>query len=729
MLSEILNVYKTSKLLDVLKSKGMLDINWDNEVNESQLRAKWRYVGDNPSNASTIQILNESEKGIIERLSNAIDSVLVKNKEDRDLRPKNAEDVLRVSYPNFFKMRKNIINGKLNRANVSDADDLVILLANDGDSTKKPTFDVIDFGTGIRGDDFGETILSIQGKNKISTKENYLIGSFGQGGSTSLKFAYITMIISKISGEYYFTVVHKFRVKDFKKPIYAFLVNNNNNGLKIKNDMDDESLLNPYLKKFIDSDSGTIVRMFDYEIDVELRSNEITKPIGLLSYINTQLYNVPLPVKLVDNRKNMLVNIHSQPKYSYGTHLKMMTSSNNIQEYNGFFEIDHHNRMFKVNYYIILPSEIDDWPKDKVCEKKFKEFSHHGKSIFYTVNGQYITHEHYTKIRNRGLMFLENRLLVEINLDQLEDKYDYFTSDRNQVIGNELSRGLLERVIEKLVTTDKLISLNNRIAEMTTKSKIDNVIVKEISEEVKREYLELLDDDNEVVVPSPIIEPPKPKVEIEYADEIKYLIIDNKKDIFEKSSRKTIFLKTDAKKYINDLYKKGIFLYIKSVQRNNDFKSAKISPKIMNGVLIYDLEIFELGLFQLYFESFRLNLKSRTFDFEIIEDTRDETKKKIKDKLNLEIEPIENIDINFICQVTRSLKENKEYLKVVINFGHEDVKSMLSGKKEDFVEKFKQNNIKPIALFALIMKDDYSNIDNVKKRNKMIVSLLKSINR
>lgn len=726
MITRILNIYKESELLHFLYENKLLNFAWDKEIKDTDFKDNWRFVGDNPSNASTIQILNESEKGLIERLSNAIDSILEKSKYKNNLEPKTADDVLKVAYPNYFNMRKKILNGTSDRANVSDAENLVVLVANDGDNSKKPTFDVIDYGIGITGKDFGDTILSIQGKNKISTKENYLIGSFGQGGSTSLKFASSTLIISKKNERYFFTVAHKFKVRGFKKPIYAYLVKNQSAiEIEVTDEINDEDIYDIHSRKLITEESGTIVRMFDYDIKKELRNNEITKPLGLLSFINTELYNVPLPVKLVDLRKDMLQNIHSQSRYSYGTLMKMMTSRNNIKDYNGAFEIEYLNSIFKVNYYVILPQDELDWSNDSICAEKFREFSHHGKTLFYSVNGQYITHEHYTKIRNRGLMYLENRLLVEVNLDQLEDKYDYFTSDRNQVIQNDLSRGLIEKVIEKLVTTDKLISLNNKIAEMTTKSKIDKEIISQISEEVKNEYLDLLKPEHKVIIKPKSDTPPEPGPNKEYLEEIEYFNIDNKKDVFEQEERKSIFLSTGAKKYINNLHKNNIFTFIKS---NGEYKSTEILPKVMNGIMIYDLEIFDLGIYSLYFESFELGLKSNVFDFEIIANSEDKDKNNLKDKLNLEIIPIDDINKDFVCQVTRDLKEKIEYLKVVINFGHKDVLPLIRGKNEESTEKYKQTNIKPIALYVLLLRDDYNNIPDIELKNKMIVSLLKSIN-
>jgi hypothetical protein len=726
MLGKIMQIYKSSDLVDFLREGGFLDFDWNREIRDTNLGEKWRFVGDNASNASSIQILNESEKGIIERLSNAIDSIFEYNKNKYALTPKKAEDVLKVAFPNFYRMRNNVLQGKLSRANVSDAANLVALVANDGDSSIMPTFDVIDYGIGIRGEDFATTILSLQGQNKIRTKENYLIGSFGQGGSTSLKFASSTLIISKKDGKYYFTVTHKLKIRGYKKPIHAYLVQDQSAiEVELEEGFDVDTLEDEHLKQFVASESGTIVRMFDYEINKKLRSNDITKPLGLLSYINTELYNIPLPIKLVDLRKNVLVNVHAQARYSYGSLMKMMTSDNNIKEYNGEFEIQHQNKIFKVNYYVILPSDEEDWANDSICSEKFLEFSHHGKSLFYTVNGQYITHEHYTKIRNRGLMYLEHRLMVEINLDQLEDKYDYFTSDRNQVIQNDVSRGLLEKVIAKLVTTDKLLELNNRIAEMTTKSKIDSEIIHQISEEVKNDYLDLLSVNNKVILkPKPDI-PPKPKATKEYLDEIEFLQIDNKKSVFEKDERKSIFLSTGAKKYINNLHKNNVYTFIRT---NGEYKSKELLPKIMNGTMIYDLELFEEGQYSIYFENFELELKSNIFDFQVVENVEDKAKQDIKNKLNLDINPIDDATKDFVCQVSRNVEGKIEYLNVVINFGHPDMLPLIRGKSEEATEKFKQDNIKPIALYVLLMRDDYNNISDIKLKNRMIISLVKSIN-
>lgn len=54
----------------------------------------------------------------------------------------------------------------------------------DSERENYPTVEIRDHGIGIKGDDFSKTILSLYGQNKIS--KLYLMGAYGQGGSTAL---------------------------------------------------------------------------------------------------------------------------------------------------------------------------------------------------------------------------------------------------------------------------------------------------------------------------------------------------------------------------------------------------------------------------------------------------------------------------------------------------------------------------------------------------------------
>jgi hypothetical protein len=171
--------------------------------------------------------------------------------------------------------------------------------------------------------------------------------------------------------------------------------------------------------------------MVESEISKRFRDNEVTKPGMLGDYLNTELFNVGLPVKVIENRANYRSNTHSQNRFVYGSQLKLKTSKRYLKkEYCGTINIEHNNRTYNIDYYILLPNDEEKWGSESECKKVFEQFNVYYDPIIYSVNGQTITTERYTKLNNAGLNFLRYRLLVVINLDILgTEKYKFFTTD------------------------------------------------------------------------------------------------------------------------------------------------------------------------------------------------------------------------------------------------------------------------------------------------------------
>ena len=218
---------------------------------------------------------------------------------------------------------QDVMNDSANRSIAKDAEDQVILVVNDGSRSNKPTIDIIDKSTGLLGSEFDKTILSINHGNKLSRDKSYLIGAFGQGGSTSLPFTYATIIMSKKDNQISFTIIKSVELTDFKNIVYVYMTIN---GLIPEVDFSNFESEDKYLNDFINnSDSGTIVRMVESEISKRFRDNEVTKPGMLGDYLNTELFNVGLPVKVIENRESYKGNVHLQNRYIYGSQLKLKT--------------------------------------------------------------------------------------------------------------------------------------------------------------------------------------------------------------------------------------------------------------------------------------------------------------------------------------------------------------------------------------------------------------------
>ncbi|WHQ37499.1 hypothetical protein [Spiroplasma sp. SV19] len=408
-------------------------------ISEEEFLENWNFVGNNSSNYSIINMVSSPEKGIIERLTNAVDAVIEKNVIKFKLEEKinSTEKVIEHCYPKLHESREKVLSGKLNKNNMHGIED-IILAINDSSIFKRPTFDIIDKGIGISGVDFEKTILSLNAGNKISSSKKYLIGAFGQGGSTSLAISKATIIISKKENKFYFTVVREFKLPNLKTYTYGYLCNKTSEHIyELENDFINKE--HSYLNKFVEAESGTLIKMIETEISYNLIQNDASKPGSLHDYINTEFYKTPVPIKIIENRDQFLENKHVQNRYSSGTFWKLLTSD--YKKMSGTFLINLNNKEHNINYYIILPKDELKWSNETECKDIFKTFNTHLDPIIYVVNGQTIATESFTKLKNRGLNFLKYRLLVEVNLDNLGDeKYNYFTTDRAKMKQNEIAK-------------------------------------------------------------------------------------------------------------------------------------------------------------------------------------------------------------------------------------------------------------------------------------------------
>ena len=107
-LSELLAIYKPEQLNAFLKEHINTDLE-DNNLLFENISDNWTCVGDTKYNLSAINMLKDSGKGLIERITNGIDAVLEKEKEKNGLdSPKTADDIVKVAFPHYYENKQNI---------------------------------------------------------------------------------------------------------------------------------------------------------------------------------------------------------------------------------------------------------------------------------------------------------------------------------------------------------------------------------------------------------------------------------------------------------------------------------------------------------------------------------------------------------------------------------------------------------------------------------------------
>lgn len=717
---EILSIYKESEIDQFLKKFTGLDLNEKN-LSYEKIKKDFKFLGNNSSNGSNVGQLTTGEKGLVERITNAIDAVIEKQKEKNYIvSAKDSSVIIKKAFPKYYSNMQDVLNDSSDKSLSKDAENQVIVAVNDGSKSNKPTIDVIDKGVGLLGPDFENTILSINHGNKLSRDKSYLIGAFGQGGSTSLPFTYATIIISKKDGRIFFTVIKRVELVDYKNMVYVYMTLDD---MIPEVNYLDFQCEDEYLYDFIQNkESGTLVRMVESEISKRFRDNEVTKPGMLVDYLNTELFSVGLPVKIIENRANYKSNIHLQNRSVYGSLLKLKTSKKyEKKDYCGTINIEHNNRTYNIDYYILLPSDENMWGNESECKKVFEQFNVYNEPIIYTVNGQTITTERYNKLNNAGLNFLRYRLLVVINLDVLEtEKYKFFTTDRARIVDSDLAHGFLDKVIKALASTPKLIEINGIIGEKSVSASIDQSLLEEVSKQVKNEYSKFLKTGS--IIPGKPGHHYKETAEEIYEDHIVSLEITSKKREFFKDENITFVITTKAQKHINEEAIIGCFINEKSynnLQRN--FMNGRIQYSINSGVLkpgIYTIQF-------MYFKNTTSIMESEKVDFEIINEKTLEKDNNSPTK-GLELNIIIVNEATLICDVARDQVNKKIDVKLCLD--SDQLRSEVYGlsASSDGISKIKNLIIKPIVLFSLFYGEFYDNLELDEDKNRLILSFIKS---
>lgn len=721
-LNKILDIYKASDVDSFLKELTGYTLEEKN-LKYSDIANNWKFLGNNSSNGSSVNILKHGEKGLIERITNAIDAVIEKQKiKNNIVSASSASNIIKKAFPKYYENFSNLSKGEQFKVQTYDAANQIILAANDATGTTKITFDIIDQGTGINGENFQKTILSLNAGNKLSREKAYLIGAFGQGGSTSLPFTYATIIISKQNGHYYFSIIKEVELSDYKNSCYVYLTIDDRIPEAELSSLIDEN--HNYLDTFIEGETGTLVRMIETDISREYRTNDIAKEHMLINYIDTNLFNVGLPVKIVDNRANFRDNSSNQNRYAHGTFARLQNSKYVKREWSGTLKVEVNNQTYNIDYYVILPDDEMKWGSLSESKKIFQRLNVTEDPIIYTVNGQTITSESFNKFKNAtGLNFLQYRLLVVINLDVLGmEKYKFFTSDRARIRETDKTRGFLDKVFQTIKNIDELKEINCLISEKSVTHDIDSELTDEIGNKVKNIYNKMLKGGN--VVSSPRHRHSvTPDNEEDYLQEISELEISMGNMQFYCDQNINIILKTGAQKHVNA--NALIYMLI------NDRAYYSFNASYMNGRIQYtiDSKTLKPGVYQIQYQYYRnnkLELESNKIAIEILNEKTPITENKERKKIfDFHIHPIEEAEL--ICDVVKNEIDKK--VDIYLCLGTDQIKSEIFGfsTSDEKINEIKMKIIQPICLFVLFMDKSYDLIEKAEEKNKIILNFVKSI--
>jgi hypothetical protein len=415
----------------------------------------WIPVGGKADNIATINMGTDPAAGLTERITNAIDAVLElewhKQGKPTDIKTP------RMAAQQWF----NIPYGKLSYIenasdkNIQDLSKKIRVTLLDSEKENHPTVEIRDKGIGLTADQFKSTILSLHGGNKLH--KLYLMGAYGQGGSTALSFSNYTIIISKPSlgdnenlGKVSFTIVriNQGDINFDKQPWYEYCV--------------DQTTQQPFTLAIDDKSysPGTLVRHIG--MDLNKYTAKITGPTNSLWYLAHHfMFDAVLPYTISGERQKDL-NKETEKvenRIVLGNNRRLSRGGGDDKELTQYKrEATLTFRDGKVTiYYWVLTLEGEK-PWDRI-----KNYTLASQPIIITFNGQKQGYLPNYLIKNDlKLPFLEKYLIVQIECDGLdnESKRHLFSTTRESLRDTSILEELKKITVDTLNADDNLQRLD-----------------------------------------------------------------------------------------------------------------------------------------------------------------------------------------------------------------------------------------------------------------------------
>jgi hypothetical protein len=351
------------------------------------------------NNRGTIEVSSDPTRSCIERITNGVDAVLEMEHERHNGLPdcRSPKEAAMA----WLEVPGNGLSG-MTTAERRRLGQRITITLEPGEGKESRVLTISDRGIGLTPGSMPETILSLNQSNK--TSKHYLVGAYGQGGSSTFAFSRWSLIASRYSdGPIGFTVV-KFLdlpAELFKTGHYVYFV------------MSDLSI--PFANLDINEfPRGTEVRHFGYDL------NNFGSPLGpnsLYGSMNTNLFDPVMPVWF-DNR------VHNYRRVIKGSRNALCGAIDDGDERTGP-TLSHSIPSFSVSLGDFGRVGIEYWVLQQLTKdnkQPSKAFVNPARPIILTLNGQNQGEFSQLLIRKDAeLPFLAQRLIAHVDCNSLRN--------------------------------------------------------------------------------------------------------------------------------------------------------------------------------------------------------------------------------------------------------------------------------------------------------------------
>ncbi len=470
-----------------------------------QLGLFWHPYGGNSSNYSTIGLATKAGRSLTERITNAIDAILEERATASPAKPTSPQ---RAASEWFGRPITGADTGLFSweySDGQYDRKVAVVLLPSEDENA--PTVDILDYGIGLTAEQFPKTILSLQSGNKLNKK--YLLGAFGQGGSSTLAFSEYALILSRSKSQtdkLAFTLIRILSLgDDYKEDCFAYLAVKDDQGNvivpSIEFTSDELSIYRnlPGRIKLPDLKHGTLVRHFSYKLQ-DLTGTLSPQPGNLYHFLHFSMFDTLLPFRVVDLRdsgkeKNEVV------KGSRNRLMAYAEKSTEDDEVLGRTQLKHYRPMeyvapighepcIGIEYWVIYNQEKKSGEyrlrKDTSALYVQKKYP-----IVGTMNGQVQGELPAQMLREIGLSLISRYIVIHIDATKVPTKIrrDLFATTREGFKEGPVLSSIMQVLEKMLREDDKLFSLEKELTEKLTSREAETA-----NAEVRKQITKLLLD-------------------------------------------------------------------------------------------------------------------------------------------------------------------------------------------------------------------------------------------
>ncbi len=415
----------------------------------------WKPLGGIFNNEGFIQTLTDPGAGLTERVTNAIDAVLEKYYLRYNWNVKKPDHLA------------NEIKKKIGEKEFKNLINISIYNSQNKDSEKNITTIVTDKGIGISNNEFEDTILKLGGANKL--KKKYLMGAYGQGGSTSVKFNEFTIIHSKDKNDKEVMTIIRYNpgTKETKNGFYEYIV-------KVVNGDSN------FASSFVLKERGTkIINVATY---YKKQSSKSEYQKIIYNLLTNRLFHPPLPFTLIDRFQNIDNDKKILIEGARNNLIKKIKDKKFFEEKK--LKTKEGSKIY-IRWWVIMSNE-KNFPKNQL-----NFYLKNSQSPFnFTMNGQTQGYFGNSLLNDAELSFLKKRFVCEVELTNISknEKKSILSSSRENISeSGYFWEEIKKKIINYLNKSKKLQSINKKIREMTTSIfHDDKFFSKELSKNLKK---------------------------------------------------------------------------------------------------------------------------------------------------------------------------------------------------------------------------------------------------